>query len=224
MNESKTGRWAQALGFLGVIVSLLFVAYELKQARDIALAEVYQQKTALVMDINTALIDSPALLDAYIKLWESPEILERQDFTLINGDLAAQLAYWENNHFLYQLEMITEEQMNTLRSVITSALSANYARHYWMATSKSGDWRESFATEVNRLLAEAGPVEARRDSANLALRRTQCSLKRYCRISTLANHGDSNYACQFYTDQNVDMYAIENHTSTAAIRNEKANH
>ena len=172
---------AQMSAAIAVVVSLGFVAYELKQARDIALAEVYQQKTALIMDSNMALVDSSALLDAYIKLWDSPDTLGRRDFTLINGDLSAQLSYWENNHFLYQLGMITEEQMNTIRAVIVSWLSDNYARHYWMMTSKSGDWRKSFTADVNRLLAEAGPAETWSDSSSLAvLKKRRCVASGKC--------------------------------------------
>lgn len=172
---------AQMGAAFAVVVSLGFVAYELKQARDIALAEVYQQKTALNIENVTANIDSPALLDAYLKLWESPDTLEIRDFMLLIGDLSAQFSYWENNHFLYQLGMITEEQMNTIRAMISSTLSDNYSRHYWMATSKNGAWRKSFAAEVNRIVAEDGPVEAWTNADYLAsLKKARCVASGKC--------------------------------------------
>ena len=172
---------AQMGAAFAVVVSLGFVAYELKQARDIALAEVYQQKTALNIERVRSHIDPTALLDAYIKLWESPSKLESRDFSLINGDLAAIFSYYENNHFLYQLGMVTEEQMNTIRAVISHSISDNYARHYWMVTSKNGDWRKSFADEVNRIITEAGPAEPFSDSASVAkLKKRKCVASGKC--------------------------------------------
>jgi len=185
MSERMTGRWAQAVGFLGVTASLLFVAYELKQSRDIAVAEIYQQKTAMVMDLNTALIDSPALLDAYLKLATTPDTLEMRDIWLINGGLSALFSYFENNHFQYQLGMISEEQMDTIRAGIAGVFEDNFTRQYWISTSKTGSWRKSFTAEVDGILAGLGPVEAWSPSDQLDyLTRNRCIASGKCLAGT----------------------------------------
>lgn len=155
----------QMLAALGVIVSLVLVAYEMKQSRDIALADIYQQKTALIMDINMAPVESPELHDAYQKLLTSPEALESSDLGLLYAEFSAFLAYSENNHFLYQHGMITEEQMNTIWAMIADWLNdSELYRHYWITGSKSGSWRASFAVEVDDILAGLDPVQVRNKS------------------------------------------------------------
>lgn len=159
MSSYKSGRWAQAAGFLGVTASLLFVAYELKQSRDIAVAEIYQQKTAMLMSMNSSYVDPSELLDAYVKLAKSPDALEIRDLWLLEGDLSVQFGYYENNHFQYQIGMISEEQMDTIRSMIASSFVENYVRDFWIVSSRRGSWRKSFVTEVDKILADHGPAE-----------------------------------------------------------------
>ena len=150
---------AQMGAAFAVVVSLGFVAYELKQARDIALAEIYQQKSALIVDLNMSAAEYPELLEANLKLETSPDSLELSDFYLLRGEFAAFLSYYENNHFLYQYGMITQEQWNTIRVEISLWLNANeFYRAYWMRSSKRGSWRASFAKEVDDILADLGPV------------------------------------------------------------------
>ena len=151
---------AQISAAFAVVVSLGFVAYELKQARDIALAEIYQDKTALVMNLNMALIEQPLLLASVDKLWASPNELDMKDLRILSSFFGTQFAYYENNHFLYQQGMITEEQMNTIRANITGFLNASeFFRHWWIGSSERGAWRASFAAEVNEILNGLGPIE-----------------------------------------------------------------
>ena len=41
MDAAKLNDWLQVIGFFGVIASLIFVGFEIKQAHEIALSEAY---------------------------------------------------------------------------------------------------------------------------------------------------------------------------------------
>ncbi len=152
---------AQMGAACAVIVSLGFVAYELKQARDIALAQIYQDKSELIMSLNLAPLEYPELRDSSFKLWTSPEKLEERDLHILHSHFLAFLSYYENNHFLYQRGMITEEQMDTIRKEIAGWFNDNELyRHYWIESSERGSWRVSYAAEVNRILKGLGPANA----------------------------------------------------------------
>lgn len=158
---------AQMSAAFAVVVSLGFVAYELKLARDIALAQIYQDKTELIMNINTASVDPSALLSATIKLDTSPDTLDFEDVYLLYGELGAKFSYYENNHFLYQHGMVTEEQLATIWSEIESLFRrSELNRDYWIMSSEDGAWRESFTQEVDRILDELGPVQPWTNSEN----------------------------------------------------------
>lgn len=189
MGNDVKGRWAQAIGFFGVITSLLFVAYELKQAREIALAELYQHKTEMLLGINTRYIDHSSLLDARIRAIEAPDELTLRDIILLNSEAAEYFAYAESNHFLYQYDLTTEEQMRTIWANLAGMFrTSEFWRQYWFDTEAFGAWRESFATDVSRILEQQGPIEPR-DQAKRheAIDRQRCLLANKCKANLHQN-------------------------------------
>jgi hypothetical protein len=51
MAANRIGAVPELLGMTGVIASLIFVGLEIKQSRDIAVADIYQQRSAMWIDI-----------------------------------------------------------------------------------------------------------------------------------------------------------------------------
>jgi hypothetical protein len=170
---------AQMSAAFAVVASLGFVAYELKQARDIALAEIYQHKTELMMGLNMALADYPELLDAQLKLNESPEKLEEREMYLLFSRFSASMSYFENNHFLYLYGMVTEEQMDTIRAEIGRWFDNQLYRQWWIDSSIRGSWRASFAAEVDRILAGLDATTNRSESRD-RLSRERCLASGKC--------------------------------------------
>ena len=52
----------------------------------------------------------------------------------------------------------------------------------------------------------------------------RATLKRYGCISTLANHAGGDYACQFQTGQDVELYTIKTKPGTACIRSKEVDY
>jgi hypothetical protein len=52
MNSSKINDWLQVVGLFGVIASLVFVGLQMRQDREIALSEAYQDRTAISLSLD----------------------------------------------------------------------------------------------------------------------------------------------------------------------------
>ena len=65
MDANKLSRWLQILGLAGLIASLLFVGLELQQSREIAIADIYQQRAALVIQVQTSMFSPEQHREAY---------------------------------------------------------------------------------------------------------------------------------------------------------------
>ena len=50
MNSARINDSLQIIGLFGVIASLVFVGLQLKQSHEIALAEIYQARTATLVE------------------------------------------------------------------------------------------------------------------------------------------------------------------------------
>ena len=49
MNSKTLNNWMQFLASIGVILSLIFIGVQIQQSREIAIADIYQQRTALLL-------------------------------------------------------------------------------------------------------------------------------------------------------------------------------
>jgi hypothetical protein len=81
-----------------VVASLALVAYELKQTREIGMAEIYLQSAAMAMEYQAVYLTTERLRTAIQKGWEEPAQLTRKEISLI-VDFAEGLMYHQEAHF-----------------------------------------------------------------------------------------------------------------------------
>jgi hypothetical protein len=145
--------FVQILGMFGVIASLLFVGFEIKQSRDIAIADIYQQRTSMALDIALNRYSPEQVAEVTNMLIDDPQKMTRQDVQLLSDIMAANFIYYENLHFQYQLGMIGEEEWNASKKLISVGFLLAPCSPVWWGQVKE-TWRESFASEVDSLLLQ----------------------------------------------------------------------
>ncbi len=152
MSESRTLGWQQALGFIGVIVSLLFVAYELKQARDIATAEMYLATAQLDFEA-TSLMLTPQMVRPIIDKVASGEALLPSERAILHDFADTWMTISDSTHFQYQMGLVTKEVWEAERAQIRDLLKIecfSERTQYW------GDRnRTSFVDGIAVLIAAA---------------------------------------------------------------------
>jgi hypothetical protein len=151
MNSRKFNDWLQILASVGVILSLLFVGLQIQQSREIAIADIYQQRTALLMQQTGFSTPPEEVLQALNKEWAG-ESLDRSDEWVLYMMSASRLAYWENNHFQYQVGLLSEEQWEASRNAIRSVSTDPQFLKAWEL--EHDIVRRSFAEAVDEILRE----------------------------------------------------------------------
>lgn len=153
MNSARLNDWLQTLAAVGVILSLIFVGLELRQTRQVATADVYQQRTALQIEAWSAALYSEQLQMAEQKLSEGA-VLSEQDTNLLWVQMILKFSYWENVHFQYQTGLMPAEQWSASRRSIENMFRNNpVSLDYWAVERKQV--RQSFAEEVDMILEES---------------------------------------------------------------------
>ena len=56
MDSKKLNDWLQVVGVFGVILSLIFVGLEIQQSREIAIADIHQQKAAMAIQVQQGFV------------------------------------------------------------------------------------------------------------------------------------------------------------------------
>lgn len=143
-------RWkgiAELIGVTAIVASLIFVGLELRQSRQIAIADIYQQRTSMLIDLHAARLSSEplalamhkALTDEQLSDWESG---------LVNTSHYLLLTYWENVHFQYEYGLMPHEQWQASQRAMGNYIrNTPGALNFW--NSAKFAMRDSFVAAVD---------------------------------------------------------------------------
>jgi hypothetical protein len=88
-----------------VVASLALVAYELKLNREVAMAQIYQERTAIISDRIIGTMGIEAFQQALIK-----QSVSEAEQRLLDDDQLVSLLFIDNTHYQYTLGLIPEEE------------------------------------------------------------------------------------------------------------------
>jgi hypothetical protein len=158
MQTSKLNDWLQIVALIGVILSLIFVGYEIRLSRQIAIADVFQQKTALAVQVQQG--GMPAeLYTAALQKSLSEQPLTPFEKGMLQFYQNPWFQYWENVHFQFEIGLLSEAAWQGSRNSIRSRLRNPMYQEWWEAQRTY--WREPFAKEVDAILAEVKASESK---------------------------------------------------------------
>jgi hypothetical protein len=152
MKVEEINDWLQVVGLVAVAISLVFVGFELKQSRDIAMADIYQQRTELGFQLITDSYSNEAYVSGRSKLRRGEELTEYED-AQIAADHYRWLTHWENLHFQYEVGLLSQEQWDASLNGLRDLVQDESFLEVW----KYGQdmWRDSYANLINNLLEQS---------------------------------------------------------------------
>ena len=151
MKSKSLNNWMQFLAAVGVILSLIFVGVQIQQSREIAIAEIYQQRTALLLENFSIAVPTETEFRAWMKVRTGEPLNPDEKFALTTR-YAARIAYWENNHFQYQIGLLPEEQWEASKNSIRGQATQQAFLDTW--ERERFQLRRSFADEIDVILKE----------------------------------------------------------------------
>ena len=156
VDKTELNDWLQLAASVGVILSLIFVGLEIQQSRQIAIADIYQQRAAMVIQVQQGQYSGEDYNAAVSKFYRGEE-LAANERGLLRFAQNPWFSYWENNHFQYQIGLLSEEQWLSSRNSMLDRFKEPLYQEWW--ESQRQEWRKSFADEVDNVLAEARASE-----------------------------------------------------------------
>jgi hypothetical protein len=152
MNSDRLNSWLQVFGTFGVILSLIFVGLQIKQSRDIAMADAYQQRTAMAIELWGNQVPTEYLWSAYERMSFSNEPLTESDHMALAFSYTTIAVYLENNHFQYSMGLLNQEHWES--TIGTMNFFAQYAefRDWWR--ENGGMYRDSFRIVVDEVVSD----------------------------------------------------------------------
>jgi hypothetical protein len=132
----------------GVVASLVFVGFQMKQTYEIALSETYQDRATASIEMNLAVPNSPELLSGMAKIYSNQlESMTSQEAIALEYFSGAAVLMYENHHFQYEAGFLPEEHwQKNIRE-----MKCWFEQPFFRQTIKGWEFRESF----NKVLEDA---------------------------------------------------------------------
>ena len=149
MDADRTNKWLMLTANIGVIVSLLFLAYEINQSTKATIAAASQGLTDQSVVYFDAQLDHQIISQAVYKQRQGKEL---SGYELHQLDLLQRLNFrvFENAFLQYRRGFYEEREWERYRRIITGHMANNpIAVQMWERTK--GSWTDEFAAEVESL-------------------------------------------------------------------------
>lgn len=145
---------AKASAALGVIISLGLVAYEMKQARDLAMAELYLERSAHLSEVVSARYTTETLERAFLQVAIDSKKIALPEARALNGYAERLLIYAESMHFLHINGLSSGEEWLANKTYFEKTVLHPCVVRFWNRNKNS--WRVSFKVEIDDLIETAG--------------------------------------------------------------------
>ena len=151
MKKIDISQTINILANVGVVLSLIFVAVQIQQSRQIAVADIYQRRTAVLLQSVYSAVPAETEFRAWMKDSAGEPLTAEERYALTNR-YAARIAYWENNHLQYQIGLLPEEQWEASKNSIRGQAERQVFLDTW--ERERFQLRRSFVDEVDRILEQ----------------------------------------------------------------------
>ncbi len=153
MKSRKLEDWLQIVGLFSVVGSMVFVGFQLKQDREIALSQIWQDRTATVVASITGIASNEMALSAFAKAGSGrlDEIKPVEEQAAL-WEVIGSLVLWESSHYQHTLGFLPEEHWERIQQDIKRSLRDPFWRP--MMLESLTIMRSSFAAVVEGLNRE----------------------------------------------------------------------
>ena len=159
MKSTKLEDWFQIVGLFSVVGSLIFVGLQMKQAHQIALADIWQTRTAALTEASMSMASNELFISALLKgTTDRIEDITPTEYQAGYWVANAVMMFFENSHYQYTLGFLPDEHWQRVRTNIKLNLQSPIWGPWIRENSKlmQPSFRAIIEEIDQELLAEAG--------------------------------------------------------------------
>lgn len=124
MKTEKLRDWLEIVGMFLVVLSLVFVGLEMRQAHEISLSQAYQSRTATAAEWNYELAANPAALSGFLKANEGrDDEITVEERAAVYRMVASVMYLYDNAHYQYQQGFVSADFWGTTRSALKNFMT-----------------------------------------------------------------------------------------------------
>ena len=116
MDSAKISDWMQVVGIFAVVLSLIFVGLQMRQAQDIALSQTYQSRAIASSEFMSSLAGNSTLVGIFEKAAAGGlDQLTTEEEAAARYLVGGVYYLYDNTHFQYMNGFVSENLWKTIR-------------------------------------------------------------------------------------------------------------
>ena len=153
MNWDMIGAIAELVGALAVVLTLAYLAFQVKQSNLAGSVSAKQEMTRQFADYSDLLLQNPILHSVYIRglAGEELDTIEKAQFNTLMGKASW---YFAAMHFQYSTRTVSDDEWKQSRAMIAKTCSLPAFKRWW--EPRSNDYSPEYTSFINNLIKEAG--------------------------------------------------------------------
>lgn len=157
MNWEALGAIAAMVGVVTVIVTLFYLAVQVKHATSVARATARQAVTQMNVESLGFGLDSQVLSSASKKATLGEKLTPDEHSNYVRWILA-RMRVFENAHYQHRLGLLEQDEWAGYAKMIFLHIGPeSYAGNHWSWAAPS--FSASFVSEIERILNRSGPIQ-----------------------------------------------------------------
>ena len=151
MTLGDYGSLAEIIGVVGMIASLIYVGYQLQQARVQMKGAASQARADSQMNLWLTSTNSD-FAEMQNKVMFTSETLTGTDLIQQNGFMVSWLGFLQNTFYQRKLGLLDEDQVGFLNTL--PAFRIGHIRQYWEQVRFSGAYPADFVSHIDSVLTK----------------------------------------------------------------------
>lgn len=152
MNWEAIGSIAEALGAAGVIATLLYLAFQIRQNTRVAKADFFYRTVDGVIDFNLRVAESDHLPDLFWKALEDPDGLSESEERRTRHLMSGIFRQGERLYYAWQDDLVAEDVFRAQMRLQTR-LARTPGGQRWLE-----DWGPGMEPRFVKMLLESAPT------------------------------------------------------------------
>ena len=147
---------AEFLGAIAVVVTLIYVAIQIRQSTRVARSATRQAIAESAERLSSDLIDNSGMAEIFVK-HVSGEELNPVEFLRLQARCYRDMRQWENIHYQVSEGLLSQEQWLGFRRNLLALFGVEADREYW--ANESELFSDAFRGEIKSILEDSDTVE-----------------------------------------------------------------
>ena len=164
MNWDAIGAIGEIIGALAVVITLAYLAIQIRQNTKVAQASTRQGVTNSAMEGGKFIAECPDIA-VFLQKLNSGEELEPHELMRLNALAYFSTRNWENIHYQYLQGMLTENEWAAFRKNLKILYQGKLWQDYWDREKEI--YTDIFKKEIEALLKEIAVGETVGDKSTL---------------------------------------------------------